>query len=40
LTRLINNSIENRELPNAWKEALVTPIMKRVTLKTKGITGQ
>ena len=29
LTRLINHSIEEGEFPNSWKEALITPILKK-----------
>jgi len=29
LTRIINNSIANGEFPEMWKEALVTPILKK-----------
>ena len=29
LTRLINNSIEKGEFPKCWKEAVVTPILKK-----------
>ncbi len=29
LTRIINNSITNGEFPEMWKEALVTPILKK-----------
>ena len=29
LTRIINNSIENGQFPKSWKEAQVTPILKK-----------
>ena len=29
LTRIINNSITNGEFPEMWKEALVTPTLKK-----------
>ncbi len=29
LTIIINNSITNGEFPEMWKEALVTPILKK-----------
>ncbi len=29
LTRIINNLIANGEFPEMWKEALVTPILKK-----------
>jgi hypothetical protein len=29
LTRIINSSITNGEFPDMWKEALVTPILKK-----------
>ena len=29
LTRIINSSIENGEFPAEWKEALITPILKK-----------
>ena len=35
LTRIINNSIENGIFPNEWKEAIVAPILKRVTPQTR-----
>ena len=29
LTRIINASIENEEFPEIWKEAVVTPLLKK-----------
>ena len=36
LTRIINSSIENGEFPAEWKEALITPILKKGDREKKG----
>ena len=33
LTSIVNSSISNGEFPAAWKEALVTPVLKKGTRK-------
>ena len=39
LTVIFNKSISEGMFPESWKEALVTPVLKKVTLKLKKITG-
>ncbi len=39
LTIIINNSISSGEFPSVWKEALVTPILKKETQPKKKTTG-
>ncbi len=39
LTRLINSSITSGVFPEAWKEAIITPILKKVTQQKKKSTG-
>ena len=38
LTRIINSSISSGEFPSMWKEALVTPILKKETQPKKKTT--
>ena len=40
LTKIINRSISQGEFPDSWKEAAVTPVIRKAVLTNSTITDQ